>query len=330
MKVKGWVSVAVFIWIAGQQLTRAQAATPGYVVYETDFEQTSGYDPRYVLGAPNGQGQNGWVAEGTGGNGLLTSFPGYGQQAYVGLYPPLDTNSFTTVWRPLAMNPISADQPVVKFSALMQIVPSTTGGQDDFRWSVYTTNGVRLFSLDFEGATGLISYILDDGQFISTDYTISYEPDGAYDVEIWMDLARNRWTALVNGEALESGLRMTTKATPLSVGDVDAVWAVVNTAAPGNNYMAFDNYKVSVEAESSIPPIFKTHGMDPDHVFRFDFYGEPGLNYEIEVTEDFLTWTPLGTFGVEEFGWFPFEDPDSAQFTTGFYRARQVSEGAAP
>ncbi len=206
----------------------------------------------------------------------------------------------------------------------MQIVPSTSGGKDDFRWSVYNTNGIRLFSLDFEGATGLISYILDDGQFISTGFTFSYEPDGVYDLEIWMNLARNRWTALFNGEVLASGLRMTLAGTQLSIGDVDAVWAIANTSSPGNNYMAFDNYRVTVESNVSIPPVLKARAPQLDNIFRLDLFGEPGLNYEIDVTDDYVHWIPLGTYRVEESGSFVFEDPDASQFPTGFYRALEA------
>jgi len=88
--------------------------------------------------------------------------------------------------------------------------------------------------------------------------------------------------------------------------------------------VAFDNYRVSVEPETSIPPILKTRPKQSDNIFRFDFFGEPGLNYEIDVTEDFVKWTSLGTFGVAENGSFVFEDPESTSFPTGFYRAFQV------
>ena len=324
MKPKGWRLLLWVLFLTAAWQTWAQAVRPGYTVYSTDFEPSEGYDARYVLGAPNNAGQNGWLADGTGGNGLINIFAGYGQQAYVGIFPPLDTNSFTTIWRPVGMPPVSSNQPVVKFSTVMQIVSSTSGGKDDFRWSVYNTNGIRLFSLDFEGSTGLISYLLDDGHFVSTDFTFSYEPDGVYDLEIWMNLAHNRWTALLNGEVLVSGLRMTTAGTPLSIGDVDAVWAIANISSPGNNYMAFDNYRVSVESDTSIPPVLKTRAMQPDNIFRFDLFGEPALNYEIEVTEDFVHWIPLGTYGVEENGSFVFEDPEASSFPTGFYRALQV------
>ena len=50
------------------------------VIYETGFEPIEGYDIQYTL-----NGQSGWEAEGTGGNGLLkNTFQDLGNQAYIG------------------------------------------------------------------------------------------------------------------------------------------------------------------------------------------------------------------------------------------------------
>ena len=34
----------------------------------------------------------------------------------------------------------------------------------------------------------------------------------------------------------------------MNLGDIDAVWLVYDTTAPGDNFMLFDNYRVTAEA----------------------------------------------------------------------------------
>ncbi len=88
MKPKGWRSFGLVLFFIVASQIHAQTVHPGYLVYSANFETSEGYDARYVLGVPNNAGQNGWLAEGTGGNGLVSIFAGYGQQAYVGIFPP--------------------------------------------------------------------------------------------------------------------------------------------------------------------------------------------------------------------------------------------------
>src|SRR4029079_16901271 len=99
-----------------------------------------------------------------GASGILSNFfPGLGQQAYLGFTAPeRNTNEFFSVYRPVNVAPIPTNQSLLRFSVLMQIVDSTStnGPWDDFRWSVYNTNGVRLFTLDFDNASLMVSYIL--------------------------------------------------------------------------------------------------------------------------------------------------------------------------
>src|SRR5262245_15111411 len=111
------------------------------VLYETKFEPTEGYKLDQDLA-----GQRGWQMDGSGGNGLIDNlFEGMGLQAYVGFQPPRDSNTVTSVWRPVDFNPAPANNPMVRFTVKFTIVRSKVGSQDDFRWSIYNTNSVRLF-----------------------------------------------------------------------------------------------------------------------------------------------------------------------------------------
>lgn len=99
------------------------------LVYGTSFDATEGYDPGKPL-----RGQQGWQAEGSGGNGLVEDFfEGWGQQGYIGYNPPAPKDEVLSVWRPLNAPKPTPAQPVWKFSVWMQLVDSTNGEYDDFR-----------------------------------------------------------------------------------------------------------------------------------------------------------------------------------------------------
>ena len=290
------------------------------VLFETDFEPSEGYDPQKDLA-----GQRGWVLQGSGGNGLLQDiFPGFGQQAYIGFQPPTDTNTFTSVWRPVDFDPIPANQPLVRAAVTLQLFPSTAGTQDDFRWSVYNNAGNRLFSIDFETSTRNISYILQDGNFAATGFSFDFE--GNYDLVIWMDFKRNLWTAFLNDIVLVNSQPLASDNSPLTFGDLDAVWYIRGAPSEaGDNYMAFDNYRISAEAVSSIPGGLEVQGINTNGFFTFTAFGEKGLKYSIDVTTDFVEWFSLGEF-VNSDGSFVFEDTTSKGFSRGFYRLREVLE----
>ena len=219
--------------------TRSQVFSADSVtLYDSQgFEFDSGYDPRFLL-----TGQMDWVGQGTGGNGLVTNlFSGRGQQAYVGYFPPTETEDTLNVWRPLDLAPQRLQFPLVKFSVTMQIVDSVNNSYDDFRWSVYNTNGLRLFTLDFDNYAGVISYSLNDTNgFVSTGFT--FDNVGPYDLEINMNFSSNIWSAFLNDAVIVNGKQMSASDTvELSLGDIDAVWAIRDPKKPGDNFMVFDD-----------------------------------------------------------------------------------------
>jgi hypothetical protein len=306
--------------LAGTLCTVTCALAQTTVLFETQFERSEGYDPAKDLA-----GQRNWLMEGTGGNGLLDgTFTGLGQQAYIGFLAPTDTNAFTSVWRPIDFDPAPANNPLVHFSVKFQIVTSTKGSQDDFRWSVYNKAADRLFSIDFETSTGTVSFVPQDGKFVATGSSISF--DGIYDLDVWMDFKRNSYSAYLNDYLLINSETLTQKNSPLTFGDVDAVW-FVRAADPkqaGDNYMAFDNYRITAEAISSIPSYVETPSVKTNGFFNFRAFGEKGLKYSVEVTQDFVTWHALGEYTITSAGAFDFEDDTSKGFKRGFYRLRQV------
>jgi len=295
------------------------AASPATsrIIYSTRFEQSEGYQPHLTLA-----GQSGWIAEGSGGNGLTTvPFGGTGQQAYIGFFAPTDTNDITTVWRPFTL-PAGLTNKIFEFSVVMNIINSTNSANDDFRWSFYNLKSQRLFTLDFETSNRAISYVLDDGVSVPTG--LNFEFSGVYTLRVIMNFARNTWMAILNDVVIATAAKITTRGAELTLSDVDAVWAVRNPAKPGNNFMVFDDYRITAENVASIPAFLEPLGLSKAGDFSLRIYAEPLLNYEVEVTTDFITWFKLGVFPTPNTGIFDFQDTTAVGEPRGFYRVRQV------
>lgn len=312
-----------FLWVAvialASLVSRGQS-----VVYTTGFEASEGYDIRFTLA-----GQRNWLIDGTGGNGLmLEAFAGYGQQAYLGFHAPTDTNT-TTIWTPVNYAPLPDGASIVKFSVLMQIYQSSTGGDDEFRWSVYNKKAERLFSIDFFTKYRRIYYELDDRQLYDTGWEFAFaqeDPDGVYELVIWMDLGRNSWTALLNDQLIVNAEPITLGDLELTLGDVDAVWAPDAPLTPGDNALVFDDYTVTAEPFDTIPipPILEAIKVDENSDFQFVVYGQLGATYSVEVKSDFRDeWTPLLEFQNDQ-GTFTFLDDTAHEYPYGFYRVVEV------
>jgi hypothetical protein len=287
--------------LAGSWPARAIAVTN---VFATQFEAAEGYS-----GAFNLVGQKGWQGQGSGGNGIVTNYiAGQGQQAYIGYSPPEPGDDYVIVWQPLNLVPVPTNTPVIKFTVLMAIMDSTNGEYDDFRWSVYNVQGNPMLTLDFDNYNTNIWYARG-ADFFYTGKT--FARDTTYTLAITMDFAQNRWSAALGGDALVTDQPIAGAGVPLNLGDVDAVWVVYDTNAPGNNYMLFDNYRITAEPP---PAMLQTMGWTNVNQFRFRLAGSSGYRYAIEGTTNFAQWTPLKTNTVTS-GYFDFIDAAAPGFS---------------
>jgi len=295
----------------------AATAAP-QVLFYTGFEAAEGYDA-----SKNLRGQRGWLGEGSGGNGLVRDFfEGLGQQAFVGYAPPAPKDEVLSVWRPFNVPAPTPDRPVWKFSVWMQIVDSTNGEYDDFRWSAYNTEGHRLFSLDFDNAALEINYLLDDGQgFRSTGFTFSTEV--IYRLEIWLNFARNNWQAVMNGQVVVDAQPITTTGARLDLSDIGAVWALRTKGRPGDNYLLFDEYQLTIEPTDHIPATLELVGLNTRGEFELYLHAERNRTFALDVSTDLKDWTPLATNRLAEGYWF-FTDTTAPGYPVSFYRAREV------
>jgi hypothetical protein len=51
--------------------------------------------------------------------------------------------------------------------------------------------------------------------------------------------------------------------------------------------------------------------------------GQTGHTYDIQATQDFTTWTVIGTVTIGASDWLDFTDTNAANFSMGFYRTRE-------
>ena len=286
-------------------------------VYYTGFESEQDFDMEFTL-----IGQGGWQGEGTGGNGLLeNNFEGMGQQAYIGYWPPEEaTEAFTSLWRPV--EGIEPEETKVTVTVLMMIVDSTNGQRDDFRWTLYNDNVQRLVTLDFDNGTRNINYSLDDDIFLPTGY--SFDHEALYDLKFEMDFAANTWTVSVGDQVLLNAKKLTTTGARLAFGDLGPLWVYRKREAPGNNYMVFDDYRITVETSDpapKAPPTLAWTGWANDGRAMLQLGGDATTDYTVEVSDDLKTWTPLQTAKPGDTG-KEVADAGAPGYARRFYRAR--------
>jgi hypothetical protein len=293
------------------------------VRFETGFEQVEGYDPDFDLA-----GQNGWIGIGSGGNGVLAGpIEGFrGQVAYVGFTPPQGTNDLLNVFQPVALKPVGTSLPLITFKVSFQVFDSTTNAPyfDDFRWSAYNTREERLFTLDFDNEAQQINYVLDDGKgFLPTGW--SFAAGEAYDLTISLNFARNLWTADINGAVIVNAKPISTRGSRLDLNEIDAVWAIRKPGKAGDNFMIFDDYKISTLPVDEIPPTLEFVGHLTSGPSIVRILGEPGVLYVLERTSDLRLWTEAAR-GRATFpgGRIELQDTTAARSDQRFYRARSI------
>jgi hypothetical protein len=234
----------------GDLVLKLLPTTAPQTIYQTGFEVAEGFSTALTLA-----GQNGWLRDGSGGNGVVAGvFPGYGQQAYVGATPPTVFGQNLALWWPANYAPDTNSRPVVRFSVLMAVLDSANFAYDDFQWSVFNRAGDQHFALDFDNNDLNVYYALDDNSGYHLT-GVGFTNNITYELVITMDFARNRWSATLDGAPVVNELRISTvPGRTLDIGDVDAVWLPINDFFPGDNELAFDEYRLTAEP-SELPSI---------------------------------------------------------------------------
>lgn len=271
-------------------------------------------------------GQNAWVGDGSGGNGIVSNFfAGEKLQAYIGFSPPDPGDDSLFIWRPINFNPVAAGLPIVKFSVQTQIVDSSNANYDYFRWSVYNTQGDRLFSIEFDNPELYMNYELSGtNELVLTD--VPFFNTNIYSLNVTMNFASNRWSATLGNELIATNEPIRTIDVPLNLGDIDAVWLVRTNNRPGDNYMLFDNYRITAEAltVTPVPPAqMQFLGRTTQGWALLRTSGADGTRWSIDASTNFVNWTALVTNTISS-GYFDHVDMTATPFSRRFYRARLV------
>jgi hypothetical protein len=288
-------------------------------VYNTGFEASEGYSQFNRL-----VGHQGWLGTGTGGNGIYPEFSN--QDAYIGFYAPSSGNElYTSVWRPLNVPTIPAGY-IVRFSVDLTIVDSVDRqAYDEFRWSVYNTNGNRLFTVIFDNDSLDILYITSSGATVQTPARFVW--DAKMNFVLTMDFARNRWGASLGGTNLVTNSLITESCLPLNLGDIDAVWFYHDPTYPGDNYMLFDNYRVTLESSNAISQTVQVLCSDSQHLAVRSF-GQPGQKYALQVNSSSMllsnSWVSLFTNTAPATGYFDYSDNYATSPVRRYYRTRLI------
>ena len=276
-------------------------------IYQTGFEPSEGYDTNKVL-----VGQKGWLGAGSGGNGLEGGFfPGSGVQAYIGFSPPATGDANLFVYQP-----INKTLPQVQFSVTMAIIDSTNTNRDDFYWSVFNQQGQQLVVLDFDNSDLNIYYYLDNTNG-RTWSLLSFTNGVAYQLSMALDYTSNQWSASFGGAVLASNKPITTAGAPLNLGDIDAAWVPFAPSAPGNNFMVFDDYRITATApQPQLNVLGMLNGSPTLHLA-----GQADLAFAVDASTNLVNWMPLKT-NLTTGGTFDYVDAAAAGQPRRFYRAR--------
>jgi hypothetical protein len=312
--MKTALPIVLLLWLG--LAPRAGAVTNLFI---THFETSEGYNPNYEL-----IGQQGWVSDTTsyGGNGLVSDFLGT-QAAYIGMDPLNPRANYLAVWQPIHYAPLETGQPIVRFYSTISIVDSSNGYRDDFYWSVYNTDNHHLFTLDFYNQDLHIYYLLD-GHTNFVDTGLTFVNGSPYTVTMLMDFFHNAWSATVGGRIAVTNQPIATAQAALTLGDIDAVWAPADPQNPGDNYMIFDNYRVTAEpAPVPGPAELVNAAYTPGGQFSCRLTGSSGFRYAIDSSTDLRQWIPLATNAISG-GYFGFVDTSAPFSPTRYYRARWV------
>jgi len=297
------------------------------VIYETHFESSEGYIAQRAL-----QGQRGWGSTGNSGNGVIPGlFSTGGQQAYIGYGLPLSAGRSIEVWRPLGYTPLA--QSTVRFTVLMQVTPSSTSAFDRFSWRIHNKAGASLFAISFNNATREAGYSLDDSAgFRSSGVSIdNYTP---YHLQITMDFQNNRWSAFLASIPLAIGQSITTTGATLDLDRIAAQWETQPGAGSGDNFMIFDDYRVSAEAPQQpqilVQPqntaislgadatlsVVATGGEPLQYQWKLNGTEVPGATNAVLLLRN-ITSREVGVYTVVVSGPFGSITSDSSNVTTG-------------
>ena len=306
------VALGVVLLLAWGVTTRADR-----VLYQTGFEAAEGYRTDLDL-----VGQLNWEGIGSGGNGILDGvFAGQGQQAYVGYAAPSPGYSNLYVYPRVDFPSTIGQATNLHFSVDMAVMDSTNDQFDDFHWAVFNAQGRMLAGLDFDNFATNINYFHDGtNRWVATGK--SFAPNAQYRLTVDLDFPHNRWSARLGSIPLVSRQPITTAGATLALADLDAAQVVYDPAAPGDNYLVFDNYTLTAQYPFPASPRLRFLGRT-NGAPALRLQGEDGWRFALDATTNLANWAGVTTNSPSG-GAFDYVDTAGKSLPRRFYRARWV------
>jgi hypothetical protein len=183
---------------------------------------------------------------------------------------------------------------VVEFSVDLRIVDSTSARdyhRDDFSFVLCNTGGEDIGEILFENETQKI-WRWDGGvEYIDTGHSFVRGAD--YTLSVSMDLANNTWSAYLGEQLIFKDATLNSTGRARNLASVDVVWSPLLPGFSGDNFMVFDNYRLSTakqtpvivsaseaQAKAGEPFTYKITATNAPHL-SFSATGlPPGLNVD--------------------------------------------------
>jgi hypothetical protein len=285
-------------------------------IYYTGFEN-------FPAGDDTIAGTDGWTGSashaGLGLSGVDSEadhlVTGIGNAAFIGgsssVLAPTASRT-VNVRRTFNLNPVALEQEVMRFHAVMGIKDSTFTGfqsrRDNFDFAFYNSSGQLIGFIQFDNSTldpltqapaQIIWRSNHNGTaLVKADTGVRYFYDVLLLLSVRINFRTNRWSAALDDLVLFNDLPFYTGPNAHDLGTVAVQMQIPGTGihpvtmqagpAPGDNYMLFDDFALRLDPVP--PPVFYTTTTGPSGEAKFTWQAEALYHYQIQYTEDFVTW----------------------------------------
>jgi hypothetical protein len=253
-------------------------------LFSTDFET-------YRVGDDLLVGQDGWTATGTGTgiSGVLAdAVTGLGRSAFIGYGFP--SSSPIRLFHGLGL-PASDPLPTrISLQGLAGVAASGAGDDDLFRIAIRLRDGSMVASVVFNLRTA--SYGIWSATSVSQSLSsVTLSPEHLYGFVIELDLERQVWSAHLDGfPVVTQGTLPSFDAEQIRSATMSFEWEITTLSNPGDNWMIFDELKVTSEDPLAVS-LHPRSGGGIDISWNAPVAG----TYQAQWSQDLSLWQSLGS-----------------------------------
>ncbi len=263
------------------------------IIYQTDFSD-------FNAGQDQLAGREGWEGShvGQGLHGIDEDiYVGQDHSAYLGGTPTDNQTDLVRVYHSFhEAVPQQAEIKRLQFQVLFGIVESLIGGYDTFSFVFYSETNEFLAALHFDTTEFDYGIWTDDGE--EATYTGEvFLTDYLHLLTVEIDPQNNQWQADLDGIPIFETIAFTSQSanSPAPVGKIAAEWRISDPSDPGDNWLLFDDWRVTGTLETPGPPVpdLTTIQKLADGSIELRWNAVPQGQYRVYTSEDGLDWTPI-------------------------------------